>query len=69
MKTFKRIVTIIISLAYVVFLFLCATSPAAGVQREDVGNPVVASTDMTAKPVSQGRCSCSASAIPTTRRS
>lgn len=56
MKTFKRIVTIIISLAYVVFLFLCATSPAALVQQQEAvpGNPVVASTDTAAKPFSLG---------------
>ena len=56
MKTFKRIVTIIISLAYVVFLFLCATSPAVRVQQEAVpGNPVVASTDTASKPFSLGK--------------
>ena len=56
MKTFKRIVTIIISLAYVVFLFLCATSPAARMQQQEAvpGNPVVAGTDAAAKPLSLG---------------
>ena len=56
MKTFKRIVTIIISLAYVVFLFLCVTSPAARMQQQEAvpGNPVVAGTDAAAKPLSLG---------------
>ena len=56
MKTFKRIVTIIISLAYVVFLFLCAASPAARMQQQEAvpGNPVVVGTGAAAKPLSLG---------------